>query len=197
MPIRIAADKDQPSVAIEIPIEKPLPDYDLEQIEQPTPRDIDALLVSQGFRDLVDDARGVLTELMCNPPPLPNTTHLVDLGLSHVPDFEITQLTGAICPSDDEVYRPGLWIVLKDRKSPAKQTLGEVAMEHARIVAHELVKRLGINRSASLIFRIELLFVHSSGSNLTFVAQLRRLELSTRNDTPDEEAELCRKEKDC
>ena len=144
MSIRVAPDKDQPSVAIEIPLEKPLPDYDLEQIEQPTPRDIDALLVSQGFRDLVDDARGVLTELTCNPPPLPNTTHLVDLGLSHVPDFESTQLTGAICPSDDEVYRPGLWIVLKDRKSPAKLTLGEVAMEHARIVAHELVKRLGI-----------------------------------------------------
>jgi hypothetical protein len=144
MSIRIAPDEDQPSVAIEIPLEKPLPDYDLEQIEQPTPRDIDALLVSQGFRDLVDDARGVLTELMCNPPPLPNTTHLVDLGLSHVPDFEIAQLTGAICPGDDGVYRPGLWIVLKDRKSPAKQSLGEVAMEHARIVAHELVKRLGI-----------------------------------------------------
>ena len=144
MALRIAADKDQPSVAIEIPIEKPLPDYDLEQVEQPTPRDIDALLVSQGFRDLVDDARGVLTELMCNPPPLPNTTHLVDLGLSHTPDFEITQLTGAICPADDGVYRPGLWIVLKDRKSPAKQTLGEVAMEHARIVADELIKRLGI-----------------------------------------------------
>jgi hypothetical protein len=144
MSIRIEPDKDQPSVAIEIPIENPLPDYDLEQVEQPTPRDIDGLLVSQGFRDLVDDARGVLTELMCNPPPLPNNTHLVDLGLSHVPDFEIAQLTGAICPGDDEVYRPGLWIVLKDRKSPAKQSLGEVAMEHARIVAHELVKRLGI-----------------------------------------------------
>jgi hypothetical protein len=144
MSIRVAADKDQPSVAIEIPLEKPLPDYDLHQIEQPTPRDIDGLLVSQGFRDLVDDARGVLTELMCNPPPLPNNTHLVDLGLSHVPDFEITQLTGAICPSDDGVYRPGLWIVLKDRKSPPKQTLGEVTMEHARIVADELVRRLGI-----------------------------------------------------
>ena len=144
MALRIAADKDQPSVAIEIPIGKPLPDYDLEQVEQPTPRDIDALLVSQGFRDLVDDARGVLTELVCNPPPLPNDTHLVDLGLSHVPDFEIAQLTGAICPSDDGVYRPGLWIVLKDRKSPAKQSLGEVAMEHARVIAHELVKRLEI-----------------------------------------------------
>jgi len=144
MSMRISPDTDQPSVAIEIPIEKPLPDYDLEQVEQPTPRDIDGLLVSQGFRDLVDDARGVLTELMCNPPPLPNDTHLVDLGLSHVPDFEIAQLTGAICPGDDEVYRPGLWIVLKDKKSPPKQSLGEVAMEHARVIAHELVKRLGI-----------------------------------------------------
>jgi hypothetical protein len=144
MSLRIAPDKDQPSVAIEIPLEKPLPDYDLHQIEQPTPRDIDAVLVSQGFRDLVDDARGVLTELICNPPPLANNTHLVDLGLSHVPDFEIAQLTGAICPSDDEVYRPGLWIVLKDRKSPPKQSLGEVAMEHARVIAHELVKRLGV-----------------------------------------------------
>jgi hypothetical protein len=86
----------------------------------------------------------VLTELVCNPPPLPNNTHLVDLGLSHVPDFEIAQLTGAICPSDDEVYRPGLWIVLRDRKSPPKRTLGEVAMEHARVIACELVKRLEI-----------------------------------------------------
>jgi hypothetical protein len=144
MSLRIAPDKDQPSVAIEIPLEKPLPDYDLHQIEQPTPRDIDAVLVSQGFRDLVDDARGVLTELVCNPPPLPNDTHLVDLGLSHVPDFEIAQLTGAICPSDDGVYRPGLWIVLKDRKSPPRQSLGEVAMEHARNIADGFVKRLGI-----------------------------------------------------
>ena|SRR5215475_13465100 len=145
MSIRIAPDTDQPSVAIEIPLENPLPDYDLEQVEQPTPRDIDALLVSQGFRDLVDDARGVLTELVCNPPPLPTGIHLVDLELTGVPDFQIAQLTGAICPSDDdEVYRPGLWIVLKDKRSQPKQALGEVALEHARVIAQELVKRLGI-----------------------------------------------------
>ena len=144
MSIRLAPDKDQPSVAIEIPLEKPLPDYDLEQIEQPTPRDIDALLVSQGFRDLVDDARGVLTELIANPPPLPSDLHFVDLELTGVPDFEIAQLTGAICPSDDEVYRPGLWIVLKDKKARPKQALGEMAREHARVIVEELVKRLGI-----------------------------------------------------
>src|SRR5260370_36075105 len=143
MPKRIAPDENQPSVAIEIPLEKPLPDYDLEQVEQPTPRDIDALLVSQGFRDLVDDARGVLTELVANPPPLRNTNHLQDLELTEVPHFEIAQLTGAICPGD-ELYRPGLWIVLKDTKLSPKKPLTEVAPEHVRGIENVLVKRLGL-----------------------------------------------------
>jgi hypothetical protein len=145
MTMRIAADKEQPSVAIEIPLRKPLPDYDLEQMEQPTPRDIDMLLVSQGFRDLVDDARGVLTELVADPPAIPNDSGRVDLDLCSVPDFEITQLTGAICPGEDEVYRPGLWMVLKDRKSDPKKHLGELAMEHVRVIMDEFMKRLGLN----------------------------------------------------
>jgi hypothetical protein len=142
--MRIIADKDQPSVAIEIPLKKPLPDYDLDEVELPKPRDIDGVLVSQGFRDLVDDARGVLTELVASPPALPNSSGLTDLDLNHIPDFEVTQLTGAICPGEEEVYRPGLWIVLKDRKSPAKKPLNEVAMEHAKVILHEFVKRLGL-----------------------------------------------------
>jgi hypothetical protein len=142
--MRIAADKDQPSVAIEIPLLKPLPDYDLEQIEQPTPRDIDALLVSQGFRDLVDDARGVLMELLSNPPAVPNASGEVELDLTPTADFEIAQLTGAICPGDDEVYRPGLWIILKDRKSPPKKSLSETVMEHVRTIIQEFVKRLSL-----------------------------------------------------
>src|ERR1700740_2110875 len=99
MPARIVPDQDKPSAAIEIPLEKPLPDYDLHQLERPTPRDVDAILVSQGFRDLVDDARGVLTELL------------------HGTSFELAQFTGAICPGDDETYRPGLWIVLRDKNT--------------------------------------------------------------------------------
>jgi hypothetical protein len=144
MGLRIIPDKDKPSVAIEIPLTKPLPDYDLEQVEQPTPRDIDGILVSQGFRDLVDDARGILTELVANPPALPDGSHLVDMDLTNIAHFEIAQLTGAICPSDDEVYRPGLWIVLKDTKAPPKRPLNEIALEHARAIAEELVKRLGL-----------------------------------------------------
>lgn len=144
MSFRLAPDKNQPSVAVEIPLQKPLPDYDLEQIEQPTPRDIDVILVSQGFRDLVDDARGILTELVANPPPIAKGSHSVDLGLTNIPHFEIAQLTGAICPSEDEVYRPGLWIVLKETRAAPSQGLGEVALEHAKVIVDVLVKRLGL-----------------------------------------------------
>jgi hypothetical protein len=144
MSIRLSPDKDAPSVAIEIPLQKPLPDYDLDQVEQPTPRDIDAILVSQGFRDLVDDARGILMELVAHPAAFPNGSHVLHLDLGNAPHFEITQLTGAICPGDDEVYRPGLWIVLKDINAPRRQSLGEVALEHVRAVVSELVKRLNL-----------------------------------------------------
>src|SRR5207237_9374817 len=68
MPMRVIPDQNQPSAAIEIPLEKPLPDYDLEELEKATPRDVDGILVTQGFRDLVDDARGILTELIAAPP---------------------------------------------------------------------------------------------------------------------------------
>jgi hypothetical protein len=124
MSIRISPDQNQPSAAIEISLERPLPDYDLDQIDQPTPRDVDLILVSQGFRDLVDDTRGVLTDM------------LSDTGL------EITQLTGAICPGDDEVYRPGVWIVLRDPHAQPKTTLPAATQDRITSIAAELVHRL-------------------------------------------------------
>jgi hypothetical protein len=126
MSLRVIPDEAQPSAAIEIPLERPLPDYDLHRVEQPTPRDIDAILVSQGFRDLVDDSRGILTELLSG------------TGL------EITQLTGAICPGDDEVYRPGIWIVLKDTHTEAQSSLSATAMQHIFSIAKQLAGRLGL-----------------------------------------------------
>jgi hypothetical protein len=145
MSLRISPDKEQPSAAIEIPLMKSLPDYDLHEMAQPTPRDIDALLVSQGFRDLVDDARGVLTELVANPPPLPNSSLLVDLDLTQIPHFEIVQLTGAICPGVDEVYHPGLWIILRDTIAPPRDKLGETALAQVHVIIETLVKRLGLD----------------------------------------------------
>ncbi len=122
--MRIVPDHNKPSAAIEIPLEVPLPDYDLEQLEQPTPREVDGILVSQGFRDLVDDARGVLMELL-------NHTGL-----------EIAQFTGAICPGDDDVYRPGLWIVLHDPHADPKASLPAATQERIAAAAREFVKRL-------------------------------------------------------
>ena len=145
MPMRIIPDENQPSVAIEIPLEKPLPDYDLEELEQPTPRDVDGILVTQGFRDLVDDARGILTELIAAPPAQHHTSEEVldiDLTTSKPHPLEITQLTGAICPTEDEVYRPGLWIVLFDPVARPRFSLPEPTLRRISGIATELLKRL-------------------------------------------------------
>ncbi|HKF25177.1 MAG TPA: hypothetical protein VKB24_04350 [Candidatus Acidoferrum sp.] len=147
MAVRILPDDDKPSVAIEISLGKPLPDYDLEEIDLPTPRDVDGVLVSQGFRDLVDDARGVLMEIMSEPPPDPAaSSQITDLDLSPAPRsaMEIAQVTGAICPGSDEIYRPGLWIVLHDHHIPANQALPASNIERVGHYANELVRRLDI-----------------------------------------------------
>src|SRR5260370_35234993 len=116
MSVRISPDANRPSATIEIPLENPLPDYDLLQLEHPTPRDVDAILVSQGFRDLVDDARGVLMDLLARPPYQANSPEHPTLDFTHSapPPRELPQLTVASCPGGDESYRPGLWNVLRD-----------------------------------------------------------------------------------
>lgn len=147
MAIRVLPDDDKPSVAIEISLEKPLPDYDLDEINQPTPRDVDGVLVSQGFRDLVDDARGVLMEIMSERPPDPaGSSELTDLDLTppEAHTMEIAQVTGAICPGNDEIYRPGLWIVLHDHHIAANQPLPEATVERVKHYAEKLVERLDI-----------------------------------------------------
>ena len=144
MSIRISPDANRPSATIEIPLECPLPDYDLHQLEHPTPRDVDAVLVSQGFRDLVDDARGVLMDLLAHPPYQANSPEHANLDFTHSAPLplELTQLTGAICPGGDESYRPGLWIVLRDPHAKPGASLPSGSQERVAAIAAELVKRL-------------------------------------------------------
>jgi hypothetical protein len=147
MPIKIIPDVDKPSVAIEIPLEKSLPDYDLDDLEKPTPREVDGILVSQGFRDLVDDARGVLLEILCehHKSIAEESSGFTDLDLT--PEarqpMEITQLTGAIC-TQEESYRPGLWIVLRDNRLPANQGLSPALVERVGSFARDFVRRMDL-----------------------------------------------------
>jgi hypothetical protein len=104
MTIKIAYDKTAPTSSVELMITKPLPDYDLEDIEAPIPRDVDPMLASQGFKDLLDEVRTIL-----------------DRDLSSG-TFEIAQLTGAIC-HDKEVYRPGIWLVLRERSANGEMSV--------------------------------------------------------------------------
>ncbi|MBI3668173.1 MAG: hypothetical protein HY237_00080 [Acidobacteria bacterium] len=126
MAIKITHDPGAPTAAVELMITRPLPDYDLEVVEARVPRDVDGILVSQGFRDLMDDAQGILDRA------------LVDAGI------EIAQLTGAICP-DGGVYRPGIWLVLREPGAVAGQGMSAAARERVAAVAKELRARLALS----------------------------------------------------
>jgi hypothetical protein len=98
MTIKIAHDSGKPTASIELTITHPLPDYDLDEVEAPIPRDVDPMLASQGFKDLLDETRAIL-----------------DCELAGG-TLEIAQLTGAIC-HDKTIHRPGIWLVLRERGS--------------------------------------------------------------------------------
>src|SRR6266446_6799810 len=147
MPLKVIPDQDKPFASIEIPLEKSLPDYDLEDLEKPTPREVDGVLASQGFRDLLDDAPGVILEILCahHKTIAEESKDLTDLELTpEAPHpMEIVQLTGAIC-AQEESYRPGLWIVLKDNHVLPNQRLSPALLERVKHYAEEFVRRMDL-----------------------------------------------------
>ncbi|HKO03566.1 MAG TPA: hypothetical protein VJW51_02400 [Candidatus Acidoferrales bacterium] len=126
MSVKITPDTNTPTASLELGITLPLPDYDLDGVEKTTPRQIDEILVSQGFRDLVDDARAALQAA------------LADSGLS------ILQFTGAICPAAG-VFRPGLWIVLQEAAATHGAPMSPAACERVTQLAEMLRGRFGLS----------------------------------------------------
>jgi hypothetical protein len=126
MSIRIENDAKSPTAAIELTIRHSLPDYDIEEVEHPVPRDVDGVLASQGFHDLLDEARGILG------------TAVRENGL------EVVQLTGAIC-SEGNVHRPGLWLVLREKAASAGAPMSAEAQASVASVADELLRALQLN----------------------------------------------------
>lgn len=126
MSIRILPDANAPTAAIELTITQSLPEYDIEEVAMPIPRDVDGILVTQGFRDLVDDARALLGELLSGS------------GL------EVVQLTGAICPGNG-VFRPGLWLVLVEAAAPKATPISDRARDTLNKIADNLRKRLQLS----------------------------------------------------
>ena len=93
---KISYDTGVPTASIELMLTKPQPDYDLLEVEAPIPREVDPMLASQGFLDLLDEVRALLHRE----------------AAAHY--LEVVQLTGAIC-HDQAVHRPGIWIVLREK----------------------------------------------------------------------------------
>jgi hypothetical protein len=53
-------------------------------------------------------------------------------------------LTGAIC-TQDEVYRPGLWIVLRDNRAPQNRPPSPALVAHVKYYADELARRMDLS----------------------------------------------------
>jgi hypothetical protein len=123
MPVKISYDAGAPTASLEIIITEPLSDYDLLEVEAPIPRDVDPMLASQGFQDLLDEVRFFFN---------------VELAGSNL---EIAQLTGAIC-HDRNVHRPGVWLVLRERDAASSKPMSDAARPRVTGVAANLVKHL-------------------------------------------------------
>lgn len=108
-------DSKAPAASIELMIDRPLEDYDLFKVEAGTPRDVDPMLASQGFKDLIDDARGILER------------ELSGSGLA------IVQLTGAIC-HDQDIHHPGIWLVVEEKGATSEQMSPEARTRIAAAV---------------------------------------------------------------
>lgn len=124
MSTKISHDAGAPAASVELMIARPLPDYDLEEVDAPIPRDVDPMLASQGFKDLLDEARGILEKEVAGS------------------NLEIAQLTGAIC-HDGGVYRPGIWLVLRERGAKGGMSAG--ARQQVAILAERLKDSFGLS----------------------------------------------------
>lgn len=124
MTIKISHDAGTPSASVELLITRPLPDYDLDEVEAPIPRDVDPMLASQGFKDLLDEARGILEREVAGS------------------ELEVAQLTGAIC-HDKVVHRPGIWLVLRERG--ANGEMSATARVRVANLAEKLRSSLGLS----------------------------------------------------
>jgi hypothetical protein len=82
------------------------------------------MLASQGFKDLLDEARGILH------------------GELAAGNLEIVQLTGAIS-HDRDLYRPGIWLVLREKG--AAKDMSAAAQQRVSVIGEKLRTALGIS----------------------------------------------------
>lgn len=125
MAIKIAHDTDAPTASVELMISRPLPDYDLDKIEAAVPREVDPILASQGFKDLLDEVRSILER------------EFAGSGL------EIAQLTGAIC-HDKDIHRPGIWLVVRESGASVRE-MSPAARNKVAAIAESLRRTLHLS----------------------------------------------------
>jgi hypothetical protein len=123
MPITIRFDKSAPTASVELMLNSPAGGFASKEIEAPTPREIEKVLVSEKFRELTHEAHAVVER------------ELTESKL------EIVQLAGTIC-HDVSAYRPGIQLVVREHGRSGE--MSETARERLTSLAEALREALNI-----------------------------------------------------
>jgi len=100
MAIKITHEPGMSTASVELRITRPLPDFDLKEVKAHIPREIDPVVASQGFKDLLDEARSILESLWADA------------------SLEIAQLTGPSAPTARSFGRASGWC--RRRRAPRR-----------------------------------------------------------------------------
>lgn len=123
MPITIRFDKSAPTASVEFMLNSPAGGFESKEIEAPTPRGLEKVLVSEKFRALTHEARAVAERELAGS------------------ELEIVQLGGTIC-HDVNAYRPGIRLVV--RAHGRSGVMSETARERLTSLAETVREALNI-----------------------------------------------------
>ncbi|HXW56897.1 MAG TPA: hypothetical protein VEJ67_14195 [Candidatus Cybelea sp.] len=121
MPITIRFERGKPIASAEFMVTSRLSVSDLPDLEAPSPRELDFVLASTEFENVLGDVRAFLEGEL-------------DLGT-----LDVVELKGMAC-HDASVYRPGIRLVVRERHRNAP--MSETAREQFTALAERIREQL-------------------------------------------------------
>lgn len=110
--------------SVEFMIRNALPNHGLTRIEAQERSEIQPVIVSQEFKDLVEAVRAAFEKELAGG------------------KFGIARVSGIVC-HDVSVYRPGILLIVQEKGRDA--TINEAGREHITAAAETVRERLGIS----------------------------------------------------
>lgn len=124
MPITIRFDRDKPIASVEFMIQSALPDHELMPIEAQERSEIQPVIASQQFKDLVEAVQSAFEKELAGG------------------KFEIARISGIVC-HDVSVYRPGILLIVQEKGR--EETIREKGRERITAIAEAVREKLELS----------------------------------------------------